>query len=104
MSHVFLVAAEDSGDALGADVIDALRAADPVVRISGIGASKMGERGISSDVDMSGLAVLGFVDGIKAFGRVKRAVEAAGEAVIKVDPDAWFSSTAGASCGAWRAS
>ena len=26
MSHVFLVAAEDSGDAVGADVIDALRA------------------------------------------------------------------------------
>lgn len=88
MSHVFLVAAEDSGDALGADVIDALRAADPAVRISGIGASKMRERGMCSDVDMSGLALLGFVDGIKAFGRVKRAVEAVGEAVIKADPDA----------------
>jgi lipid-A-disaccharide synthase len=37
---------------------------------------------------MSGLAVLGFVDGLKAFGRVKRAVEAAGEAIIKADPDA----------------
>ena len=88
MSHIFLVAAEDSGDALGADVIDALRAADPSVRISGIGGAKMRERGVVSDVDMSGLAVLGFIDGIKAFGRVKRAVEAAGEAVIKADPDA----------------
>lgn len=88
MSHIFLVAAEDSGDALGADVIDALRAADPAVRISGIGGGKMRERGIASDVDMSGLAVLGFVDGLKAFGRVKRAVAAAGEAIIKADPDA----------------
>jgi len=88
VSHIFLVAAEDSGDALGADVIDALRAADPSVRISGIGGAKMRERGVVSDVDMSGLAVLGFIDGIKAFGRVKRAVEAAGEAVIKADPDA----------------
>ena len=47
----------------------------------------MRERGVASDVDMSGLAVLGLIDGVKAFGRVKRAVEAAGEAVIKADPD-----------------
>lgn len=88
MSHIFLVAAEDSGDALGADVIDALRAADPRVRISGIGGGKMRERGVASDVDMSGLAVLGFVDGLKAFDRVKRAVDAAGEAIALADPDA----------------
>jgi lipid-A-disaccharide synthase len=88
VSHVFLVAAEDSGDALGADVIDALRAADASVRISGIGGAKMRGRGAASDIDMSGLAVLGFVDGLKAFGRVKRAVEAAGEAILKADPDA----------------
>ncbi|HEX5006400.1 MAG TPA: lipid-A-disaccharide synthase [Hyphomonadaceae bacterium] len=88
MRHIFLVAAEDSGDALGADVIDALRSADPGVRISGIGGGKMRERGVASDVDMSGLAVLGFIDGLRAFGRVKRAVESAGEAIIKADPDA----------------
>jgi lipid-A-disaccharide synthase len=88
LSHIFLVAAEDSGDALGADVIDALRAADSEVRISGIGGARMRERGALSDVDMSGLAVLGFIDGVKAFGRVKRAVEAAGQAIIKADPDA----------------
>jgi lipid-A-disaccharide synthase len=69
-------------------VIDALRASDPAVRISGIGGGKMRDRGVSSDVDMSGLAVLGFVDGVKAFGRVKRAVEAAGEAIVRADPDA----------------
>jgi lipid-A-disaccharide synthase len=88
VSHIFLVAAEDSGDALGADVIDALRAADSSVRISGIGGAKMRERGAHSDVDMSGLAVLGLIDGIKAFSRAKRAVEAAGEAIVKADPDA----------------
>ena len=58
------------------------------VKISGIGGGKMRERGVASDVDMSGLAVLGFVDGLKAFGRVKRAVATAGEAIIKADPDA----------------
>lgn len=87
MSHVFLVAAEDSGDAFGADVIDALRAADPTVKISGIGGERMRSRGAHSDVDMSGLAVLGLIEGLKAYGRVKQAVEDTADAIMKVDPD-----------------
>ena len=61
MSHVYLVAAEDSGDAIGADVIDAMRAMDPSVKLSGIGGERMKARGVSADVDMSGLAVLGLI-------------------------------------------
>jgi len=87
VSHVFLVAAEDSGDAFGADVIDALRAQDPSVRISGIGGERMRERGAHSDVDMSGLAVLGLIEGLKAYGRVKQAVEDTADAIMKADPD-----------------
>lgn len=87
MSHVLLVAAEDSGDAFGADVIDALRAQDPSVRISGIGGERMRERGAHSDVDMSGLAVLGLIEGLKAYGRVKQAVEDTADAIMKADPD-----------------
>lgn len=87
MSHIFLVAAEDSGDALGADVIDELRAKDPSVRISGIGGERMRERGAFSDVDMSGLAVIGLIEGLKAYGRVKKAVEDAAEVIAKLDPD-----------------
>lgn len=87
MSHVFLVAAEDSGDAFGADVIDALRTQDPNVRISGIGGERMRERGAHTDVDMSGLAVLGLIEGLKAYSRVKQAVEDTADAIMKADPD-----------------
>jgi len=87
VTHIFLVAAEDSGDAIGADVIDALRAADPSVVVSGIGGERMRARGASSDVDMSGLAVLGLVEGLIAFGRVKQAVEDAADVIAKADPD-----------------
>jgi lipid-A-disaccharide synthase len=86
--HVFLVAAEASGDAIGADVIDTLRAKDPSVRISGIGGDRMRERGVASAMDMSGLAVLGFVEGIKAYGRVKAKVAEAADIIAKADPDA----------------
>lgn len=87
MSHVFLVAAEDSGDAIGADVIDALRARYPDVRISGIGGERMKARGASSDVDMSGLAVIGLIEGVKAYNRVKKAVADCADVIIKADPD-----------------
>lgn len=88
MSHIFLVAAEASGDAIGADVIDALRKQDPNVRLSGIGGASMRERGVASDIDMSGLAVLGLVEGLKAFGRVKAKVAEAADLIAKADPDA----------------
>jgi len=87
VTHVFLVAAEDSGDAIGADVIDALRAMKPEVRISGIGGERMKSRGAESDVDMSGLAVLGLIEGLKAYGRVKKAVEDCAAVIAKADPD-----------------
>lgn len=86
--HICLIAAEESGDALGADVIDALRAIEPAVQLSGIGGARMRERGVSSDVDMSGLAVVGLFEGLKAFDRVKIAVEAAANHIAKLDPDA----------------
>lgn len=87
MSHVYIVAAEDSGDAIGADVIDAMRAKDPAVRISGIGGERMRAKGVSSDVDMSGLAVLGLIEGLRAYGRVKQAVEDTADDITKADPD-----------------
>ncbi len=87
MTHVFLVAAEDSGDAIGADVIDALRAMNPDIQISGIGGERMKTRGAHTDVDMSGLAVLGLIEGLKAYGRVKQAVEDVAAIIAKADPD-----------------
>ena len=87
MSHIFLVAAEASGDAMGADVIDALRRTAPQIQISGIGGELMRERGVSSDVDMSGLAVIGLIEGLKAYGRVKKAVEDAADVIASADPD-----------------
>ncbi len=87
MTHVFLVAAEDSGDAIGADVIDALRARSPGIRISGVGGERMRAAGAYSDVDMSGLAVLGLVEGLLAYRRVKQAVEDVAALIAATDPD-----------------
>ncbi|MGD9813968.1 MAG: lipid-A-disaccharide synthase [Hyphomonadaceae bacterium] len=87
-SRIFLVAAESSGDALGADLARALRADDPDVELAGVGGPLMAEAGIESQAEIKGLAVLGFVDGLLAYGRVKAAVAATVAAIVKAKPDA----------------
>jgi lipid-A-disaccharide synthase len=87
-ARVFLVAAEASGDALGADLAHALHTRDSNIIISGVGGALMAEAGIESQADVSGLAVLGFVDGLLAYDRVKRAVAATVDAILAAKPDA----------------
>jgi lipid-A-disaccharide synthase len=86
--RIFLVAAEASGDALGADLARALKESDQTLEFAGVGGPLMGEQGVPSRVDIKGLAILGFFDGLKAFGRVKSAVAATVAAIIAFKPDA----------------
>lgn len=85
--RIFLVAAEASGDALGADLAQALKERDPALELAGVGGPLMAEQGIESRADIAGLAILGFVDGLKAYSRVKRAVAATVAAILATKPD-----------------
>ncbi len=82
------MAAEASGDALGADLVGALTARDASLELAGIGGPLMAEAGLPSRADISGLAILGFVDGLLAYSRVKRAVAASVAAILHAKPDA----------------
>jgi lipid-A-disaccharide synthase len=83
---VFVVAAESSGDALGGDLIAALRARVPALRFAGIGGAAMAQAGVASAIDIAGLAVLGLIDGLKAYRRVVRLADAAAAAAIASNP------------------
>jgi lipid-A-disaccharide synthase len=85
--RIFLVAAESSGDALGADLARVLKQRDPSLIIEGVGGAAMAEEGIASKADIRGLAVLGFIDGLLAYDRVKRAVAATVQTVLAAKPD-----------------
>lgn len=85
--RIFLVAAESSGDALGADLARVLKQRDPSLELAGVGGALMAEEGIESRADITGLAILGFVDGLKAYSRVKRAVADAVAAILASKPD-----------------
>ena len=85
--RIFLVAAEASGDALGADLARVLKARDPQIDLQGVGGPMMEAAGLPSHADIKGLAILGFVDGLLAYARVKRAVAATVEAILRAKPD-----------------
>lgn len=85
---VFLVAAEASGDALGADLIRALRAREPGLEIAAIGGEAMAAEGAPSAISIEGLAILGFIDGLRAYDRVVKKVAEATDAIIAAKPDA----------------
>lgn len=85
---MFLVAAEASGDALGADLAGALRARAPGLELAGVGGAQMAAAGVPSRADISGLAILGFIDGLLAYRRVKEAVAATVAAILAFRPRA----------------
>ncbi|MDG1114826.1 MAG: lipid-A-disaccharide synthase [Pseudomonadales bacterium] len=61
MSHYVLVAGEPSGDALGADLITAIRAEQPNAKFSGVGGQLMQAAGLDAWFDIETLSVNGFV-------------------------------------------
>jgi lipid-A-disaccharide synthase len=70
---IMLVAAEVSGDALGAELISALRGRlGPEVRFIGAGGPAMARQGLVSAFDISELAVLGLLDGLFAYRKAVR--------------------------------
>lgn len=72
---VMLVAAEASGDILGAELAAALRRRlGEGVRFVGIGGARMAAQGVASPFDIAELSILGIFEGVAAYPRVLRRV------------------------------
>lgn len=72
---VMLVAAEASGDALGAGLAHALKARlGDRVRLVGVGGRRMAAEGIDSPFDIASLSILGIFEAVAAYGTVVRRV------------------------------
>jgi lipid-A-disaccharide synthase len=84
---IFLVAGEASGDALGADLIAALRAQAPNIVLAGAGGAKMAGAGVASVVDIAPLSVFGLIEGLTSYKRVVRAADEVAEAALAFQPD-----------------
>ena len=86
---IMLVAAEASGDALGAGLAKALRArlGDDVAFV-GIGGPRMATEGVVSPFDIAELSILGWIEGLRAYGKVRRRVAETAALAARERPDA----------------
>jgi lipid-A-disaccharide synthase len=84
-----LIAAEASGDALGAGLAQALKQRlGANVSFAGVGGPKMAAEGVVSPFDIADLSILGWLEGLKAYGLVKQRVADTVAHAVAEKPDA----------------
>ena len=83
---IAILAGEESGDQLGADLIVALRQRYPTAQFVGIGGSRMQAQGFASWYDMSELSLFGFSEVITHLPRLLRLRRALVERLRKARP------------------
>lgn len=85
--HIYIVAAEKSGDELGAALAGALLAVAPATKISAIGGAALQAVGYESAVDTSPLAILGFLEGVKSYPIILDRVEQTCDEILRSGAD-----------------
>jgi len=88
MTKVYILAVENSADHLGAQLALALRAQDSTIKLAGIGGAAMRDAGVPSQMDISGLAILGFTEGLRSYPHILRKVKEAAMRIIESGADA----------------
>jgi lipid-A-disaccharide synthase len=85
-----LVAGEDSGDLLGADLAVALRARFPAARFVGVGGPRMRAAGVDAWHDVAELSVMGIAEVLRHLPRLLRLRTALARRLIALRPDAFI--------------
>ncbi len=70
--HIVIIAGEASGDMRAAGLAKALLKRDPSLRLTGIGGDYMRQASVTCFEDITALAVIGIVEVIKHFSRIKK--------------------------------
>ncbi len=87
-ARVFLVAAEESGDRLGAALIGALRErTGGAIEISGVGGRDMARAGVRSPFPIDDLAIVGFAAIPQRLSLIVRRIRETADLVIRTKPD-----------------
>ena len=86
--HIFLVAAEESGDRLGAELIHALRERTKGgARFSGVGGREMARQGAPSPFAIEDLSLMGFAAVPRRLPTILRRIRETANAIIEAKPD-----------------
>ncbi|HJP97098.1 MAG TPA: lipid-A-disaccharide synthase, partial [Rhodanobacteraceae bacterium] len=85
-----LIAGEDSGDQLGADLIEALRARFPDARFVGVGGPRMRSVGFDAWHDVAALSVMGLAEVLRHLPRLLRLRKSLTERLLELKPDVFI--------------
>jgi len=88
VSRLYLVAAEESGDALGGTLMAAWRTLDPAASFAGVGGRAMTAQGIASPFSTDDLSIIGFASIPQKLPLILRRIAETANAVIAARPDA----------------
>src|SRR5256885_15260262 len=87
-SLIHLVAAEESGDVLGAALMRALRQLRPGVTFAGVGGRAMIAEGIANPFAIDDLSIVGIGAAVRKIPLVLRRIRETADAIIAARPDA----------------
>ncbi len=86
--HIAIVAGEESGDLLGADLAKALRSKqDGALELSGVGGQHLQALGLNTLFDPSEIALVGFSAVVSRLPKLIARINQTARAIIKVQPD-----------------
>lgn len=85
---LYIVAIENSADHLGAELIANIKKETADIHCIGIGGAAMKAEGVRSVIDISGLAILGFVEGLKSYPLIMKRVNDTVTSILTIKPDA----------------
>jgi lipid-A-disaccharide synthase len=85
---IALIAAEESGDALGGAVMAALRRAQPDISFMGVGGRAMTAQGIVPPFDISELSIIGLASIPAKLPTILRRIRETADAIVAARPDA----------------
>jgi lipid-A-disaccharide synthase len=83
---IYLIAGEESGDQIGASLMQALRAKQDTIRFEGIGGTRMAAQGLNALFSMRELSIMGFLEVIPHIPNVLARLSQTVEDIKKLQP------------------
>ena len=84
---VYIVAVESSADHVGAGLIKNIKKKSSAIKLLGVGGPFMEAEGVISRVDITGLAIVGFVEPLKSYPKIMLSIKNTVNDILLTSPD-----------------
>ena len=84
---VYIVAVESSADHVGAGLIRNIKKKSSAIKLLGVGGPFMETEGVTSRIDITGLAIVGFVEPLKSYPKIMLSIKNTVNDILLTSPD-----------------